>query len=81
MFLHDMFFYNPETVWVLIPLAAIIGGFLVKSQRIRAEMAMRSRGDDALADELREAIRRLDARVANLERAVTTAETDRRYAL
>jgi hypothetical protein len=73
--------FNPETVWVLIPLAAIIGGFIVKSQRIKAETARQRAGDDQVAQELRDAIQRLEARVANLERAVMTAETERKYAL
>ncbi len=73
--------FNPATIWVLIPLAAIIGAFVTKSQRIKAEAAARGVGDDRVAQELRDAIRRLEARVANLERAVTTAETERKYAL
>nr|QOL00391.1 hypothetical protein [uncultured organism] len=73
--------FNPATIWVLIPLAAIIGSMMVKSQRIRAEAALRGVGDDKIAQELRDAILRLETRVANLERAVTTAETERKYAL
>jgi hypothetical protein len=72
---------GPGTIWILIPLAAIIGSMIVKSQRIRADLAMRGAGDDRVAQELRESIQRLEARVANLERAVTTAETERKYAL
>jgi hypothetical protein len=33
MFLHDIFYYHPETVWVLIPLVAIIGGYITKWHR------------------------------------------------
>ncbi len=54
---------------------------ILKSQRIRAEMTARGAGDDRVAQELRQSIQRLEARVANLERAVTTAETERKYAL
>jgi hypothetical protein len=72
---------GPDTIWVLIPLAAIIGGMLLKSQRIRADLALRGAGDDRVAQDLRLSIQRLEARVANLERAVTTAETERKYAL
>jgi hypothetical protein len=73
--------FNPATVWVLIPLAAIIGGFIVKSQRIKAEIMRQRVGDDQVILELRDAIQRLETRVANLERAVMTAETERKYAL
>ena len=68
-------------VWVLIPLAAIIGGFITRWQRnaIRLEMA-RSGNVEAL-QELRDAVHRLDQRVSNLERAVMTAEEQRKYAL
>ena len=41
----------------------------------------RSHVDDKLVGELRDSIRRLEDRVSNLERAVTTAETERKYAL
>jgi hypothetical protein len=75
------YLFNPATIWVLIPLAAIIGSFILKSQRIRAQMAERGAGDDRVAADLRESIRRLEDRVANLERAVTTAETERKFAL
>ncbi len=66
-------------IWVLIPLAAIIGSFIVKSQRIRANA--RSVEDEKLMGEMRDSVRRLESRVANLERAVMTAETERKYAL
>jgi hypothetical protein len=70
-----------EMVWVVIPLVAIIGGFITKWHRTNVEFDLRNRGDDKVMEELRDAVHRLEARVANLERAVTTAETDRKYAL
>jgi hypothetical protein len=73
--------FNPATIWVLIPLAAIVGSFIVKSQRLRVEMARTHAADGQVAQELRDLIHRLEMRVANLERAVTTAETERKYAL
>jgi hypothetical protein len=72
--------FNPATIWVLIPLAAIIGSFIVKSQRIRSEGLRTTDGDKLLA-ELGQSVRRLEERVGNLERAVTTAESERKYAL
>jgi hypothetical protein len=71
--------FEPETIWVLIPLAAIIGGFITKSQRIRA--TARTARDDQILEEIRQAVIRLESRVSNLERAVMTAETERKFAL
>jgi hypothetical protein len=79
--MRDLFIVHPETIWVLIPLVAIIGSFFIRWQRIRAETAVRGTASDAVAQELRDSIQRLEMRVANLERAVTTAETERRFAL
>jgi hypothetical protein len=72
--------FNSVTIWILIPLAAIIGSFITKWYQLYVE-AGRSHVDDKLVGELRDSIRRLEDRVSNLERAVTTAETERKYAL
>lgn len=77
----DLFIVHPETIWVLIPLVALIGSFFIKAQRLRAEIAGRTVADEAVMREIRDSIQRLEARVANLERAVMTAETERKYAL
>jgi hypothetical protein len=69
-----------QFVWVVIPLVAIIGGFITKWHRTNAEFDLRNRGDGKAMDDLRDAVLRLESRVANLERAVTTAEADRKYA-
>ena len=79
--MHELFIVHPETVWVLIPLVAIIGGFITKWHRTNAEIDMLRAGDGKVMEELRDAVQRLEARVSNLERAVTTAEADRKYAL
>jgi hypothetical protein len=73
--------FSPATIWVLIPLVAIIGGFITKWMRINAENDRRMSGDEKMHVELAEAVRRLEDRVSNLERAVTNAETERKYAL
>jgi len=68
-------------IWILIPLVAIIGVFITRWQRnaIQREMA---RGSNVEAmQELRDAVQKLDQRVSNLERAVMTAEEQRKYAL
>jgi hypothetical protein len=69
-----------EFVWVVIPLVAIIGGLITKWHRTNVEFDLRNRGDSKAMEELRDAVLRLESRVANLERAVTTAEADRKYA-
>ena len=73
--------FNSATIWVLIPLVAIIGGFITKWHRTNAEIDMARAGDGKVMEELRDAVHRLEGRVSNLERAVTTADTERKYAL
>ena len=70
-----------SAVWVLIPLAAIFGGFITRWQRNAIQLEIARGGSDQVIQELRDAVRRLDQRVANLERAVMTAEEQRKYAL
>lgn len=70
-----------EMVWVVIPLVAIIGGYITKWHRTNAEIDIARAGNGKAMEELRDAVLRLESRVANLERAVTTAETDRKFAL
>jgi hypothetical protein len=79
--LHDIFFYHPETVWVLVPLFIITGGFITRWQSTNAKIVMAHSGSTEAMLELRDAVQRLELRVANLERAAMTVETERRYAL
>jgi hypothetical protein len=72
--------FRSETLSLLIPLVALVGYFITKWLRINVEAAG-ARGRDTLAAEMRAAIERLEARVANLERAVTTAENERKFTL
>ena len=68
-------------IWVLIPLAAIIGGFITRWQRNAIQHEMARGGNVEAIQQLRDAVERLDQRVSNLERAVMTAEEQRKYAL
>ncbi len=77
----EIFLVHPESIWVVIPVVAIIGGFIVKMQRIKAETYRFSAGNDQVLQEMRDSILRLESRVTNLERAVTTVEAERKYAL
>jgi hypothetical protein len=70
-----------EFVWVVIPLAAILGGVLTRWQRNAIQMEIARGGNAQANQELRDAVLRLEQRVANLERAVMTAEEHRKYAL
>ncbi len=81
MWLHDIFSYHPETIWVLVPLVAIIGGFITRWLKTNAQIDLARAGNDEAMQELRDVVVRLESRVANLERAVMTAEEQRKYAL
>lgn len=70
-----------SAVWVLIPLAAIIGAAITRWQRNAVQLEIARGGNAEATQELRDAVLRLEQRVANLERAVMTAEEQRKYAL
>jgi 3,4-dihydroxy-2-butanone 4-phosphate synthase len=70
-----------EVVWVVIPLAAIIGGIFNRWHKTNATVALAQAGNTEAMQELRAIVLRLEQRVTNLERAVMTAEENRKYAL
>jgi outer membrane protein TolC len=69
-----------EVVW-LVPLVAVIGGFITKWHSTNARVELARAGSADAMQELRDVVLRLEQRVANLERAVMTAEEQRKYAL
>ena len=79
MWMHDIFYYHPETIWVLIPLVAIIGGFITKVHSINVKRDMARAGNGEVMQEVLDVVRRLEQRVENLERAAMTVETERKY--
>jgi hypothetical protein len=81
MALHDLLYYHPGTVWILVPLVAIIGSYLTRWHKTNAQIDLARAGNGEVIQEIRDAILRLESRVANLERAAVTAETERKYAL
>lgn len=68
-------------IWGLVVLVIVICSFITKWVKINAENDLKLKGSQNANAELAEAIRRLEQRVANLERAVTTAESERKFAL
>jgi hypothetical protein len=78
---RELLIIHPDVVWVLIPLVAIIGGFITRWQRENVRLELARAGSTETMQEIRDSIMRLEARVSNLERAVTTADAERKYAL
>jgi hypothetical protein len=81
MLLHDIFFYHPQMLWILIPLVAIVGSFITKWHNTNVKLDLARAGNGVVNQEILDALQRLETRVSNLERAAVTAETERRYAL
>jgi hypothetical protein len=79
VWLHDIFYYHPESLWVLVPLVAIIGGFITKWHSTNVKLDMARAGNGEVMQDVLDAVRRLEQRVSNLERAAMTAETERKY--
>ncbi|HTJ63992.1 MAG TPA: hypothetical protein VL899_09285 [Alphaproteobacteria bacterium] len=75
------YLFNPATIWVWIPVIAILGAFITKWHNTNAKIEMSKSVAADLAKDLRESIDRLEQRVCNLERALMTAEENRKYAL
>lgn len=70
-----------EFVWVVIPLVAIIGAFITKWQKNNIQMELARGGSAEAMKEVLDAMQRMEQRVSNLERAVMSAEEQRKYAL
>lgn len=54
-------------IWVLIPLVAIIGGFIVEYQKNKMKMMNRSRQNEQEMDDIRKLVNSLKTRIENLE--------------
>lgn len=54
-------------IWVLIPLVAIIGGFIIEYQKNKMAMMNRSRQNEQEVEDLRKLINSLKGRIENLE--------------
>ncbi|HLG87889.1 MAG TPA: hypothetical protein VKZ79_11925 [Alphaproteobacteria bacterium] len=70
-----------SVIWGLVVLVIVICSFITQWVKINAENDRKMKGGQAANAELEDSIRRLEQRVANLERAVTTAESERKFAL
>lgn len=62
-------------IWVLIPLVAIIGGFIIEYQKNKMEMMNRSRQNEQEMEDLRKLVNSLKGRIENLE-AIAAGEPD-----
>lgn len=54
-------------IWVLIPLVAIIGGFIIEYQKNKMKMMDRSRQNEQEVDDIRKLVNSLKTRIENLE--------------
>lgn len=62
-------------IWVLIPLVAIIGGFIIEYQKNKMAMMNRSRQNEEEVDDLRKLVNSLKGRIENLE-AIAAGDPD-----
>ncbi len=62
-------------IWVLIPLVAIIGGFIVEYQKNKMKMMNRSRQNEQEVDDIRKLVNSLKTRIENLE-AIAAGDPD-----
>lgn len=62
-------------IWVLIPLVAIIGGFIIEYQKNKMAMMNRSRQNEQEMEDLRKLVNSLKGRIENLE-AIAAGEPD-----
>lgn len=62
-------------VWVLVPLVAIVGWFIIEYQKNKMAMMNRSRQNEEEVDDLRKLVNSLKTRIENLE-AIAAGEPD-----
>lgn len=62
-------------IWVLIPLVAIIGGFIIEYQKNKMKMMAKSRQNEQEVDDVRKLVESLKKRIENLE-AIAAGEPD-----
>lgn len=62
-------------IWVLIPLAAIIGKFIMEYQRNKMTMMDKSRQNEQEVDDVRKLVNSLKTRIENLE-AIAAGDPD-----
>lgn len=62
-------------IWVLIPLVAIIGAFIIEYQKNKMAMMDRSRQNEEEVEDLRKLVNALKGRIENLE-AIAAGEPE-----
>ena len=70
-----------DVVWVVIPLAWIVSRCINKWQRNTVDLELARGGNTEAMKQMLDAMQRMEQRVSNLERAVMSAEEQRKYAL
>ena len=62
-------------IWVLIPLVAIIGGFIMEYQKNKMKMMEQNRQNEEDVDDVKKLVNSLKTRIENLE-AIAAGEPD-----
>ncbi|MGK7369888.1 MAG: hypothetical protein ACNS64_06705 [Candidatus Halalkalibacterium sp. M3_1C_030] len=62
-------------IWVLIPLAAIIGGMILEYQKNKMKLMNKSRQNEQEVDDVRKLVNSLKTRIENLE-AIAAGEPE-----
>lgn len=62
-------------IWVLIPLVAIIGGYIIDYQKNKLKWQNQTNSNEAELDELRGVVQKLKTRIENLE-AIAAGDSD-----
>lgn len=63
------------SIWILIPLVAIIGGLIVEYQKNKMQMMNRSQQNEEEVEDLRKLVNAMKTRIENLE-AIAAGEPD-----
>lgn len=63
-------------IWVLIPLAAIIGGMILEYQKNKIKLMNRSEHNEEQVEDLRKLVHSLKSRIENLEAIAAGAPED-----
>jgi len=63
------------SVWIIIPLVAIIGAFVIEYQKNKLKMTQKTQQNEAKFDDLKTTLHSLEKRIENLE-AIAASEPE-----